>query len=64
MRRAGKGIDTELNAQIASFGWNWALWTTLLQVIDRFVLLVVGLVTVLYMVREMLRNRASGPEAA
>jgi len=41
VRQAGKGIDTELNAQIASFGWKWALWTTLLQVIDGFVLLVV-----------------------
>ena len=41
VRRAKAGADVELNTRIARFGWRWALWTTLAQVIDGFVLLFV-----------------------
>ncbi len=41
VRQAGKGIDPELNERIASYGWRWALWTTLLVVVDGFLLMVV-----------------------
>lgn len=41
LRQAGRGIDPELNGEIATFAWKWALWTTLIQVVDGFVLLAV-----------------------
>ncbi len=41
VRQARAGRDPELNARIARFGWRWALWTTLAQVLDGFVLLFV-----------------------
>ena len=41
VRRARAGHDVELNGRIARFGWRWALWTTLAQVLDGFVLLFV-----------------------
>lgn len=40
-RLSGKGVDLELNRRIASYGWKWALWTTLILVIDGFLLIVV-----------------------
>lgn len=39
VRRAGDGVDADTNAAIARWGWSWALWTTVLQVVDGFVLL-------------------------
>jgi len=41
VRRAQAGADVELNTAIASYAWKWALWTTVLQVVDGFVLLLV-----------------------
>lgn len=41
VRRAAEGIDTERNTEIARWTWRWALWTTVLQVVDGFVLLIV-----------------------
>ena len=41
VRRAAAGIDTETNAAIARTCWRWAIWTTVLQVVDGFVLLAV-----------------------
>ncbi len=41
VRQAARGQQVELNTRIARFGWRWALWTTLLQVVDGFVLLFV-----------------------
>ncbi len=41
VRRAGEGIDVETNTAIARWSWRWALWTTILQVVDGFVLLMV-----------------------
>ncbi len=41
VRQARAGTEPELNARIARFGWRWALWTTLAQVVDGFVLLFV-----------------------
>jgi hypothetical protein len=41
VRQARAGEDTALNAKIARFGWRWALWTTLAQVLDGFILLLV-----------------------
>ena len=41
VRRARQGEDVELNTRIARLGWRWALWTTLAQVIDGFLLLFV-----------------------
>ena len=40
VRQAGRGVEPELNRRIASFGWKWALWTTVAQVVDGFVLLI------------------------
>lgn len=40
-RQAGKGVDVELNTQIARYGWRWALWTTVLQIADGFLLVMV-----------------------
>ncbi|HSN54523.1 MAG TPA: hypothetical protein VLT32_07605, partial [Candidatus Sulfomarinibacteraceae bacterium] len=39
VRRAVDGVDADTNAAIARWGWRWALWTTVLQVVDGFVLL-------------------------
>jgi len=39
VRRARAGHEVEVNSRIARFAWQWALWTTLLQVVDGFVLL-------------------------
>jgi hypothetical protein len=41
VRCAGKGAEVELNTRIARFAWQWALWTTLVQVADGFLLLLV-----------------------
>ncbi len=41
VRKAGAGQETELNGAIARFAWRWALWTTVAQVIDGFILLAV-----------------------
>ncbi len=41
VREAGRGRDVELNTAIARYAWKWALWTTLLQVLDGFVLVFV-----------------------
>jgi hypothetical protein len=47
VRRANQGIDVETNTEIARWSWRWALWTTVLQVVDGFVLLFVLPETVL-----------------
>ena len=39
VRRASEGIDPETNTEIARWAWRWALWTTVLQVVDGFLLL-------------------------
>jgi hypothetical protein len=39
VRRAREGVEVELNTAIAAWAWRWVLWTTLLQVVDGFVLL-------------------------
>ena len=41
VRRAGEGVDVELNTAIAGWAWRWALWATVLQVVDGFLLLMV-----------------------
>jgi hypothetical protein len=41
VRRASEGIDVEDNTAIARWAWRWALWTTVLQVVDGFLLLLV-----------------------
>lgn len=41
VHQASAGKDVELNRSIARFGWTWALWTTLLQVLDGLLLLLV-----------------------
>jgi hypothetical protein len=41
VREARAGRDVELNSGIARFAWQWVLWTTVLQVVDGFVLLFV-----------------------
>jgi len=40
-RRAAAGADVEINTAIARSCWRWALWTTALQIVDGFVLLIV-----------------------
>jgi hypothetical protein len=40
-RQAAAGRDVERNTQIARYTWRWTLWTTLLQIADGFVLLMV-----------------------
>jgi len=40
VRQLGRGVEPELNRSIASFGWKWALWTTVAQVVDGFLLLI------------------------
>lgn len=39
VRRASQGVDAEVNSEIARWAWRWALWTTVLQVVDGFLLL-------------------------
>lgn len=39
VRQVAAGVEPESNRAIASFAWRWALWTTALQVVDGFVLL-------------------------
>ena len=39
VRQARAGVEVELNTRIAGFTWKWMLWTTILQVVDGFVLL-------------------------
>jgi hypothetical protein len=41
VRRARAGDDVELNTTIARTGWRWALWATVLQIVDGFILLAV-----------------------
>jgi len=41
VRQAAAGNAVELNGRIARYAWRWALWTTVLQVVDGFVLLMV-----------------------
>ena len=41
VRRAGEGVDVEINTAIAGWAWRWALWATVLQVVDGFRLLMV-----------------------
>jgi len=40
-RQAGAGKEIETNTAIARYAWKWALWTTVLQIVDGFVLLFV-----------------------
>jgi hypothetical protein len=39
VRQARAGAEVELNTAIAGYAWKWVLWTTVLQVVDGFVLL-------------------------
>lgn len=39
VRQAGRGVESQLNARIARYGWSWVLWTTVLQAVDGFLLL-------------------------
>jgi hypothetical protein len=41
VREAGAGRDVALNTDIARFAWKWVLWTTVLQVVDGFAMLLV-----------------------
>lgn len=41
VRRVGEGIEVAINTDIARWAWRWALWTTVIQVVDGFVLLAV-----------------------
>jgi hypothetical protein len=41
VRQASAGRDVELNTAIARRAWKWALWTTVIQVADGFLLLFV-----------------------
>jgi len=38
VRRARAGDDVDLNSKIAAASWRWALWSTVLQVVDGFIL--------------------------
>jgi hypothetical protein len=38
-RQARAGAEAELNTAIASYAWSWVLWTTVLQIVDGVVLL-------------------------
>ncbi len=40
-RQAASGVEVEVNTTIARTAWRWALWSTVLQVVDGFVLLAV-----------------------
>ena len=39
VRRARAAVDVELNTAIAKSAWRWALWATVLQMVDGFMLL-------------------------
>ncbi len=39
VRQANSGADVENNSEIARYCWSWALWATVLQVADGFLLL-------------------------
>jgi len=41
VRRVGEGVEVATNTDIARWAWRWALWTTVFQVVDGFVLLAV-----------------------
>lgn len=41
VRRARAGADVELNTTIAKTAWRWALWATVLQIVDGFLLTIV-----------------------
>ncbi|MGD8439797.1 MAG: hypothetical protein PVG53_04630 [Holophagae bacterium] len=41
VRRARAGDDVEINTAIAGTAWRWALWATVLQIVDGFLLLIV-----------------------
>jgi hypothetical protein len=41
VRHARSGVETELNGRIARIAWRWALWATVIQLVDGFVLLAV-----------------------
>jgi len=39
VRRVQEGSDVSTNTEIAAWAWRWALWSTVLQVVDGFILL-------------------------
>lgn len=41
VRRARAGVEEDVNTAIARWSWRWALWATVFQVVDGFVLLMV-----------------------
>jgi hypothetical protein len=41
VRRVREGVDVPTNTEIAAWAWRWALWSTVLQVVDGFILLMV-----------------------
>jgi hypothetical protein len=41
LESATEGVDPETNTKIARWAWRWALWTTVLVVVDGFLLLMV-----------------------
>jgi hypothetical protein len=41
VRKARAGDDVDVNTAIAKSAWRWALWATVLQIVDGFLLLVV-----------------------
>jgi len=41
VRQAAAGKDVERNTSIAGYAWKWTLWTTLVQIADGFLLLLV-----------------------
>jgi hypothetical protein len=41
VRKANEGEDVELNTGVAKYAWKWVLWTTVLTVVDGFILLIV-----------------------
>jgi hypothetical protein len=53
VRRASEEVDSKNNMEIARWAWRWALWTTLLQVVDGFLLL-------LMLPRPVLRKMMTG----
>ncbi len=56
VRQARRGVDTELNRTIAQTGWRWAMWTTVLQILD-------GLLFLLVLPGEVLRGLMRGGAA-
>lgn len=41
VRQAGQGRNVEVNTSIAAYSWRWVLWTTVFQILDGFLLLMV-----------------------